>query len=131
MRGDRRSQIYGVDGVDSLKGRSPFPGTYDQSGSHLRADAAGKIGAGRIIHGNGNHAAEGASQKRRDPLGAVRTPQKHCIALANLSRFELTGKLICHSGHATVAPAFVTVAARKHVGAVVILLLTPALEIVQ
>ena len=125
-------QIGGIDGCDlprqePVNNRGPFARTQHQPGSHLRADPARKIGAGAIVDGNGNDPAKRASQERRYPLGTVRTPQQHRIALADIARLKLAGKLIRHFGDPLVAPTFAPVSSRKHVGAVA----PPALEIVQ
>src|SRR6266852_1965694 len=136
---DCARQIDGIDGCDlfrldllrhePVENRGSLPRTHHQPGSDLRTDAARKIGTGGIIDGNGNDPAKRASQERRHPLGAVRTPQQHRIALGNVACFELAGKLIRHSGDLLVVPTLAPVSSRKHVGAGVIL--APALEIVQ
>ncbi len=77
MPGDRGGQILRIEGQDARnfceKGR-PLARTQHQPGSHLRGDAKGKIWAGGIIDGDGNDAAERATEERRDPLGRVRAP---------------------------------------------------------
>ena len=50
---------------------------------------------------------------------------------AIVARLELAGELIRHFGYTLVAPTLAPVASRKHVGAGVIAISAPALEIVQ
>ena len=127
-RVDRRDRVRFVPG----KHRRPFARTHHQPGSYLRADAPCKIRACAIIDRNRNHATQRASQKGRNPFGAVRSPQQHRVALYDLARFKLPRKLIRNSHNAPVSPALMPVPARKHVGTLVTRThLAPALEIVQ
>ncbi len=115
------------DTLEFLEDRGPFARTQHQLRAHHRADPARKIRSGGIVDGDSNYPAKRASQERRHPLGTVRTPQQHRIALCDIARFELAGKLTRHSGDARVVPALSPVSPGKHVGAVA----APALEIVQ
>jgi hypothetical protein len=105
----------------------PFARAQHQLRSHLCADPARKIRAGRIVDRNSDHPAKRASEKRRHPFRTVRPPQQHGVALYNVARFQLAGKLISNSCDPRIAPALAPVSSRKHVGTAV----APALEIVQ
>ena len=116
-----------LDIFDPFKTSRSFTRTQHQLSAHLRANSPRKIRVGGIIDGNRNHSAKRASQKDRDPLGAVRTPQQYRIALDDLPRLKLAGELIRHPRDALVAPTLTPIPARKHVSAV----RAPTLEIVQ
>src|ERR1700686_2271729 len=111
----------------SFEDRGSLARTQYQAGRDLRADTTGETGAGSIIHGDGDDSAERAPEECRHPLGRVRAPQHDRIALAETTRLQFAGELVCRLRNSLVAPTLAAVASRKHVSAIV----APAIEIVQ
>src|SRR5580700_4697946 len=69
-----------------------------------------------VIHGDDHYAAQGASEKRRNPLGRVRTPDENPLGLRNSASIQLARKLKSEFSDLSVRPAHSAISAMLHVG---------------
>ena len=92
-------------------------GTHHQPSIHLLINALGEVGGAGIIDGDDDHATQGATKKRRHPLGRVWPPQQDAIAFNYSTFFQFAGKAEGSLGHLLIAPAHGTVSAKLNVGA--------------
>ena len=127
MPGDSRFHVRRIDYWNRVEYSGALARTDNQLRSDLQTDPAGEIRTRSIVHRNRNHPAERASKECRHPLRAVRAPEQHRVALADVARLQFARKAIGTFGHTTIAPALAPVTAWINVGALV----APALEIVQ
>ena len=80
-------------------------------------DPQRKVSRRSIVHRHHDHAAQCASEKHRDPFGAVLAPHHHPIALRNPPRLQLAGKAERHLQNLAIGERFHPVPAPLPVGA--------------
>jgi hypothetical protein len=93
----------------------------------LLKDPDSKIGRGGVIHGDGNHSATCAAQKRSNPRGRIRTPDYDAIAFANSTRGKFASELERKPGYIAISPAYKPVSDALGIG----LFIAEALEVSQ
>ena len=91
--------------------------TDHQLSIHLLIDALGEVGGAGIIDRDNDHAAQGATEKRRHPLGRVRPPQQDAFAFTNSAFLQFAGKAEGSLGHLPIGPAHGAVSAKLNVSA--------------